>query len=157
MTTLIICGRLDAGRHLSIREKATAITHVVSIGADWDAPPDGFEVYSGIKLRLTFDDVLVTKGSRRAPGEDDIQSLIAFARDIHSPAPTVLVHCGEGQSRGPAAAYVMLCAWMGPGAEEKVAAMVRGLRVGCVPNRRMIELGDEALGRGGAMLRALGL
>jgi predicted protein tyrosine phosphatase len=63
-------------------------------------------------------------------------------------AARVLVHCHGGYSRSPAAA--MLLAWsLGAGA----GAIERGINWReAYPNRRILALGDAALGTGGALL-----
>jgi predicted protein tyrosine phosphatase len=76
-----------------------------------------------------------------------------------------IVHCGAGISRSSAAAVVMLAALGKPGAEaEAVEIVAESVRQACergfrgddfiLPNRRLVDLGDHVLGRGGRLLQA---
>ena len=66
-----------------------------------------------------------------------------------------MVHCWAGISRSTAAAYTALCAINPEVPEELIArAPARGL-AHRLPNRLMIRLADDALGRRGRMVRAI--
>lgn len=155
MPTLIICSRFEAERQLTTRGGARPITHVVSIGGYGAVIPDGFEEHPGPKLRLTFDDVLEAGPGSFAARPEDLLRLVEFARGIPDAGSKVLVHCEAGISRAPAVAFVLLCSMMEPGTEEDAMGMIRTLAPSAVPNPRIVELGDRALCRQGALMRAL--
>ncbi|HVV64212.1 MAG TPA: hypothetical protein VHC42_02000, partial [Rhizomicrobium sp.] len=60
-----------------------------------------------------------------------------------------------GISRSTAASYALLCDRAGPGAEREIAEDLRARAPHAQPNRLIVRLADEALGRGGAMARAI--
>jgi predicted protein tyrosine phosphatase len=50
----------------------------------------------------------------------------------------------------------MYAHWFGPGREQEAMERVLSQRPVAVPNRRMIELADRLLDRGGRLVEALG-
>ena len=89
-----------------------------------------------------------------APGEEHVEQLIDFALDWGGQGPMV-VHCWAGISRSTAAAYTALCA-INPGVpEELIALRLREASPTAYPNRLIIRLADDALGRRGRMVRAI--
>jgi predicted protein tyrosine phosphatase len=113
--------------------------------------PAGFP--SARHLRLSMHDI-ADPGVPGAPARDHVDRLIAFGRDWDANAP-MLVHCWAGVSRSTAAAFTLLCDRAGPGAELELAEMLRERAPHAQPNRLLVRLADEALGRGGAMVRAI--
>ena len=90
----------------------------------------------------------------RPVGLEDVRKLVDFAREVEG-VERVLVHCGGGVSRGPAAAVVVLATWMGEGEEGYcVEAVLRGRRGAC-PHEGVLRFGDEVLGRNGKLVEAL--
>jgi predicted protein tyrosine phosphatase len=67
----------------------------------------------------------------------------------------VLVHCEAGVSRSSAAALIMYACWLGPGREREAMDRVLSQRPVAVPNRRMVEIADRLLDRGGRLLHVL--
>jgi len=67
----------------------------------------------------------------------------------------MLVHCWAGISRSTAAAFTLLCDRAGPGAEHDIAEMLRERAPHAQPNRLIVRLADQVLGRNGAMVRAI--
>jgi predicted protein tyrosine phosphatase len=93
-------------------------------------------------------------GGLVAPQESHVQAIIDFARDWDRSAP-LLIHCWMGVSRSPAAALIAALA-VHP--EEDDVALVRRLRSAspyATPNARLVQIGDEMLGRGGRLVDAL--
>jgi predicted protein tyrosine phosphatase len=72
--------------------------------------------------------------------------------------PTVkrhlLIHCGAGFSRSPAAVALLLAQAVPPIAPGDIAAEVLRLRPTAWPNLRIIELGDGLLDRRGELVEA---
>jgi predicted protein tyrosine phosphatase len=66
----------------------------------------------------------------------------------------VLIHCGAGFSRSPAAVTVLLAQAMPTLPAGDIAAEVLRLRPTAWPNLRVIELGDRLLGRRGELVEA---
>jgi predicted protein tyrosine phosphatase len=67
----------------------------------------------------------------------------------------LLVHCWAGISRSTAAAYILLCEKLGPGSEFEVARALRERAPHASPNRLIVQLGDEVMGRNGRMVSAI--
>lgn len=115
------------------------------------ATPDGFPAEN--HLRLAVHDIADPQGEQ-APAAEHVERLIAFGRGWDARAP-MLVHCWAGVSRSTAAAYALLCDRAGPGTERDIALVLRARAPHAHPNRLIVRLADEALGRGGAMVRAI--
>ncbi len=113
--------------------------------------PDGFP--GEHHLRLSMHDI-ADPGGEQAPAAEHVGRLIEFGRGWDGQAP-MLVHCWAGVSRSTAAAYTVLCDRLGPGAEHDIAQLLRARAPHAQPNRLIVRLADEALGRGGAMVRAI--
>ena len=113
--------------------------------------PKGFD--SDRHLRLTMHDI-ADEGFPGSPSRGHVDELLAFGRGWDASAP-MLVHCWAGISRSTAAAYTLLCDRAGPGAEQEIAWLLRERAPHAQPNRLLVRLADEAMGRRGAMVRAI--
>jgi predicted protein tyrosine phosphatase len=143
---LIICplAQLDAGL-------ASNPSHVLSlISPDADAP----DINAAHRLVLRFNDISGPRDGLTAASLGDIESLIAFARSWHGPAP-LLVHCWAGISRSTAASYIIACLHHAPGSEQSLAQQLRSIAPQATPNPLMIALADKLLQRGGQMSQAI--
>jgi predicted protein tyrosine phosphatase len=127
------------------------ITCLLSIGDTHDPLPSGYDNVQN-KLRLHFADVVTDKGAT----EEDVQRIIQLAETLRGSTGKVLIHCEAGVSRSPAAALIMYACWLGPGREREAMARVLAQRPVAIPNRRMVELADRMLGRGGRLLEVVG-
>jgi predicted protein tyrosine phosphatase len=145
-----ICGidELDA-----LRE--AGVTHVLSLlDPGWPTP----EAFAGFgeheRLDLRFHDIVDALPGLRRPDRADVARLLDFAGGIGGGAGHLLVHCQKGLSRSTAALALVL-AQSRPelDASAVMAEMVR-MRPRAWPNLRIIELGDEMLGRNGALIAA---
>jgi predicted protein tyrosine phosphatase len=105
-------------------------------------------------LRFHINDIGEPIEGQIAPAAEHIDQLIAFARDWAGEG-SIVVHCRAAISRSPAAAYIALCAINPDVSEELIARRLREASPTACPNRLMIRLGDEALGRQGRMVRAI--
>jgi predicted protein tyrosine phosphatase len=113
--------------------------------------PNGFPAER--HLRLSMQDI-VDEGLPGSPARAHVEDLIAFGRGWNAKAP-MIVHCWAGISRSTAATYTILSDRAGPGSEEEIARMLRARAPHAQPNKLIVRLADEALGRGGAMVRAI--
>lgn len=148
---LTICGIDELECHC-----AAGVTHVLSIldpGSPEPEPFSGFDIAR--RLRLRFHDVIESRPGWIAPERWDVELLLAFSRDLAlSRRAHLLVHCHAGVSRSTAAAtLVMAQASPNRPAEELLREIVR-LRPRAWPNLRILELGDDILGRGGEIIEA---
>jgi predicted protein tyrosine phosphatase len=104
-------------------------------------------------LRLSMHDI-ADEGLPESPAQAHVEKLLEFGRGWDASAP-MLVHCWAGISRSTAATYTILCERAGPGAEQEIAEVLRERAPHARPNRLIVRLADEALGRRGAMVRAI--
>jgi predicted protein tyrosine phosphatase len=145
--------------------RAVDATHVLSImDPGWPEPEAlrSFDVHRRLKLR--FHDVIDPSPGWIAPERWDVELLLAFGRNLgtvqsgtgeEARDPHLLVHCHAGVSRSTAAA-ILLLAQRDPvmPAEDAVLEVVRR-RPQAWPNLRMIEFGDDLLGRDGEIVSAV--
>ncbi len=74
---------------------------------------------------------------------------------IDNPGSKILVHCHAGASRSTAFAYGMIAHKAGRGQEEAAFEALLTIVNKPWPNRRIVEILDQAWGRNGAMLKPL--
>jgi predicted protein tyrosine phosphatase len=83
-----------------------------------------------------------------------VERVLAFARDWDARAP-MIVHCWAGISRSTASAFAIACE-RNPHADELAIAMaMRRASPSAFPNRRIVALADDILGRQGRMVEAV--
>jgi predicted protein tyrosine phosphatase len=148
--TIEVASRIEAGEILGSRERCAGVKYLVSIGDSQDPLPAGYDTIVR-KLRLLIADVVTEFGAT----EEDIVQIIRLAESLRSATGTVLIHCEAGISRSTAAALIMYAYWLGPGREPEAMGRVLSQRPVAIPNRRMVELADRILDRGGRLLEAL--
>lgn len=146
-----ICGIPELGSHCE-----AGVTHVLSI-LDPECPdPPEFEDYPPHRrIALRFHDIIDPLPGRRAPTSEDVVRLLAFGREL-SDAETshLLVHCHAGVSRSTAATALILAQAHPIRPADDVFAAVTRIRPHAWPNLRMLEFGDELLGRRGEIVAA---
>jgi predicted protein tyrosine phosphatase len=147
--TLIVCP-------LSFVETVVAArkpSHLVTL-----LDPDHFiDTPAGVEaarhLRVGVHDIAEAWEGYLCPEEAHVTQLIEFARDWDASAP-LLVHCWAGISRSTAAAFTLACE-RNPGVDERrIARAMREASRTATPNRRMVALADDLLGRRGRMVDA---
>lgn len=146
-----ICGIDELAGHC-----AGDVTHILSILDPGWPEPDPLSTFGlDRRLKLRFHDVIEAHPGWIAPERWDVELLLAFARDLASSRQThLLIHCHAGVSRSTAAATLVLAQTCPDRpAEEALEAVVRR-RPKAWPNLRMLEFGDEILGRGGEIVDA---
>ena len=146
-----VCSRDEAGAILSSAEHRSDVCFLISIGEPQDEPPAGYASVPR-KLRLLFSDTVDDDG----PTEGDVRKIIAAAHELANQKGRVLIHCQAGISRSSAAAVILYAILLGPGKEAEAVAKVVAQRPIAHPNRKMIELADRLLERGGELVRAVG-
>ncbi len=134
------------------------VSHVLSILDPTHPVPEAFGSFGEhAKLELRFFDVIEDVPDEPGPQPSDAQGLLAFGRDLLAeprPERHLLVHCHAGISRSTAAMALILAQAMPEETAEAVIAGVHAIREKAWPNLRLMELGDAALNRGGALVRA---
>ncbi len=131
-----------------------APSHILTLIGPLAEPPKCLATPNAKRLHLLFNDIVEPTEGLILASPDHVDELIGFARGWDRSAP-MLVHCWAGISRSTAAAYIVATDRAGPGSEETLAQALRAASPIATPNRRLIALADAALGRGGAMSRAI--
>lgn len=125
----------------------------------WETPgigPDGLSPrftkgHLPRQLVLAADDV-VDAGHPLAPRRHHVRAAMRFARGFRD--ARLLVNCHMGISRSVALAMAVLADRLGPGGEQEAVERVVAIRPVATPNRLILALADELLGRGGALVDA---
>ena len=145
--------------------QAWPLRYLISIGDDVaDAP--SLSCHPGPHVRLVFHDL---NGDDRAGyvgfAPADARRLVDFCALVAQDPGATLIHCAAGISRSTAAALVLIATMMGPGEEAaSVESLVdavtwtwandlREVQM-ILPNRRVVALCDQLLGREGRLLAA---
>lgn len=152
MIDLHIGERADAERWLA---ESVDWAGVLSLGDPGERLPVGLDACARY-LRREFHDVdrEIPWLPRYVPAnEQDIAAILEFFAGM--PDGRVLVHCSAGISRSTAAAYIGLCQALGPGGERDALAAVIAARPQALPNRRIVRIADDLLGRGGEMTQVI--
>jgi predicted protein tyrosine phosphatase len=134
-----ICGIAELDEHCD-----AGVTHVLSIlDPEWP-DPGAFDAFlPHRRLALRFHDIIEPLPDRLPPSR----------REVDEPSH-LLVHCHAGVSRSTAAATLILAqAYPDRPAADALEAVVR-LRPHAWPNLRILEFGDELLGRNGEIVAA---
>lgn len=105
-------------------------------------------------LRLACNDIIAPQPGLVCPSAEHVAELIGYVRRWNHGGPLV-VHCFAGISRSTAAAFIALCALNPQTPEPLIASRLRSASPTAAPNRLLVELADEALGRDGRMVGAI--
>jgi predicted protein tyrosine phosphatase len=148
--TLIVCGLSEVERLIAERRPSHMVTLL--------DPASMIETPAGLAaqrhLRVGVNDIAEPMEGLVLPGERVVTDLIAFARDWDEAAP-MLIHCWAGISRSTAAAFTIACERSAPGKEAAIARALREAAPHAYPNRRIVALADDLLGRRGRMVDAV--
>lgn len=138
---------------LALEVERVSPLHVISL-LDPDYELEGLSrVGPANHLRLHFHDISEPIPGYIPPGRDDVERLLRFGEAWDARSPT-LIHCHAGVSRSMAAAFILMCQ-LNEGRELEAAFVLRRQAPHAMPNRRMVELADRLLNRGGGMIGAL--
>ncbi len=103
-------------------------------------------------LRVEINDITSPDPDQILPERAHVEQLVAFLEAARG--QSLLIHCYAGISRSPAAALVAMVL-DAPGREQAAALTLREAAPYAQPNRLLIELSDDLLGRGGRLVAAL--
>ena len=148
--TLIVCGLAEVPAIIAARAPSHMITLLDAasmIETPAGLPPDHH-------LRLSVNDIAEPTEGLILPSADLVHRLLAFGRAWDARTP-MIVHCWAGISRSSASAFILACD-RNPGADEHLIAMrMRRAAKHAYPNRRIVALADDVLGRRGRMVDAV--
>lgn len=105
------------------------------------------------RLHLVFHDINEPREGLIAPSAEMIAAMLDFGR-VRARETPLLIHCWAGISRSSAAAYILACD-RHPRREGELATALRMCAPFVTPNRLMVALADDLLGRKGAMVDAI--
>lgn len=105
-------------------------------------------------LRLDLHDIHMPMRGMTAATEQSVGRLIAFAEAWDERAP-MLIHCHAGISRSTASAFIIACLKSPQADEMAIGRRLREASPQAFPNRRLVDLADAILGRGGRMRAAV--
>jgi predicted protein tyrosine phosphatase len=136
----------DVAESLGSFDMLTMLSPGSAVGAT-----DG--LHPGRHLHLSFHDIVEARPDLVMPGRETIETILDFGRNWTGDHP-MLIHCWAGISRSSAAAYIMACD-RNPNCEHDLASELRRRAPFATPNRLMVALADDLLGRNGAMTDAI--
>jgi len=149
---ITICGLDELALHSDAR-----VSHVLSImDPDWPVP-EVFGTYGEHeKLELRFHDIIEDQPGMTPPQRAQVDELLAFGRDLdREEGAHLLVHCHAGISRSSASMALLVAQALPDVHAAAIFAELLRIRPKIWPNLRIIEMGDAALGRGGALVAAV--
>jgi predicted protein tyrosine phosphatase len=132
----------------------TGARHIVTLLKSTDRVLRPECVAPGNHLILCMDDIPEPMDGYVAPGAEHVGQLIDFVRGWDRAAPMV-VHCFAGISRSTAGAFVTACALNPERTELGIAQDLRQRSDTASPNRRIVSIADDLLGRQGRMVDAI--
>jgi predicted protein tyrosine phosphatase len=129
-------------------------SHVVTLLKDRHLVARPQTILAERHLILGMDDIFEPTEGYVCPAEEHISELIDFVTGWDRSAPLVM-HCWAGISRSTAGALISACALNPARDEASIARLIRDASPTAAPNRRLIALADQMLGRKGRMIAAV--
>ena len=141
-------------RHVERVIAETGATHLVSVLNAHLIPATPLAIDPAHHLKLAVSDHVAEDGGSRHPLAESLEKLLAFSAQWNRETP-LLVHCFSGLNRSTAAVYILMCAMNPRTPETLIAHHLRQCSDTAAPNRIMVAVADQLLGRGGRMAVAL--
>lgn len=133
---------------------AVSASHIVTVMGKVEKAQTPASILAANHLRVSMDDITEAADGFKVPAATHIETVLHFVRHWDRRAPLV-VHCFAGISRSTATAFLAACA-LNPGRDEsEIASAIRTASPSASPNRLIVQLADQILGRDGRMVRAL--
>ncbi len=134
--------------------RETGAQHIVTLINDGTPVVRPVSVLARDHLTISVNDIIMPKDGMIHPARAHVETLLDFVRRWPRQAPLV-VHCYAGISRSTAGAFTAVCALRPDRDPRLVAEAIRAQSISAWPNRAIVTLADEVLGRKGAMIRAV--
>jgi predicted protein tyrosine phosphatase len=129
-------------------------SHLVTLLDPEIAVPTPTGIVPERHLRLGVHDIAQQRVDLTHPTAGHVEDLLSFISQWDHKSP-LLIHCFAGISRSTAAAFVTMCKFNDPGQEHEIAWALRVRAPHAQPNRLIVALADDILGRRGRMVRAI--
>lgn len=150
--SLIVVSPLARIAEMAVRHKAREMISLLAANQDFHRPA---VIQAERHLKLAMNDIsFAGTGDLIAPQEAHVAEIIEFARAWDQTSPLV-VHCWMGVSRSPAAAIISSLAVAPDDDDDALARRLREASPFATPNMRLVEIGDDMLGRGGRFTKAV--
>jgi predicted protein tyrosine phosphatase len=147
--TIIVCPLSHVPRVVAARRPSHVITLLDPV--ELIDPLEGF--HPDRHLRIGVHDIPHETEGLLCPDESTVEAILAFGATWDTEEP-LLVHCWAGISRSTATAFTLACERNPEADERAIAAEMRRASRTAKPNRRIVALADDMLGRGGRMVDA---
>ncbi|HEY9216866.1 MAG TPA: protein-tyrosine phosphatase family protein [Phenylobacterium sp.] len=147
---LIVCG-LDRLPNVIAERRPSHVITLLDPASLIDTP---LGIQPERHLRLGVNDINEPAEGLVLPDETVVQQILEFGRTWDEQAPMV-VHCWAGISRSTATAFALACERSPEKSELEIAQLLRRSAPHAWPNRRIVALADDMLGRGGRMVDAV--
>jgi predicted protein tyrosine phosphatase len=105
-------------------------------------------------LFIGINDIVDPIEGQILPATEHVERLIAFVEAWPREKPLIF-HCWAGVSRSTAAAFIAACVLNPDRDEATIGLALRQASPIATPNRRLIAIADELLGRSGRMIAAV--
>lgn len=148
--TLIVCPL----SHVDAIIAARAPSHLITLLDPQSLIPTPAGVEAKRHLRLGVNDIAELSDGQVCPDEGLVRRILDFGAGWDGARP-MLVHCWAGVSRSTATAFVLACERNPDAPEMLIARTLRAASSFAHPNRRIVALADDMLGRGGRMVDAV--
>jgi predicted protein tyrosine phosphatase len=129
-------------------------SHLISLLDPGHVIPTPEGLGADAHLRIGVHDICDETDGLVCPDETVVEQVTAFGRDWTGEAP-IVVHCWAGISRSTAAAFTLACERNPQADERAIAAQIRRRSAHANPNRRIVAVADDLLGRRGRMVDAV--
>lgn len=148
---MIIVGPLNKVQTLIDEHGVAHVVTLLAPNTPHDAPQG---IAPDRHLKLFFHDIVQDMEGHVPPSASDAERLIRFLEAWDRKDP-MLIHCWAGISRSTAAAYTALCMFRPDADEGELARELRAASPSATPNKLIVSLADDVLGRNGRMVKAI--
>ena len=148
--TIIVCPLSQVETVVAAR----APSHLITLldPANLIVTPPGLEPDRHLKLGVN--DIVEVSDGEVCPDEGLVRRILDFGAGWDLARP-LLVHCWAGISRSTATAFLLACERNPDTPEVEIARALRRASSHAHPNRRIVALADDMLGRRGRMVDAV--
>lgn len=150
MSYIVVCP-LENIDDIAEQHQCKEMISLMSPGHEFDRPT---QISQDKHLHVGMNDINFETDGLIPPDEAHVTRVIEFAKNWDQKNP-LLIHCWFGVSRSPAAAILTSLAIAPEQDDFELANRLRQASPSATPNRRIIEIGDKLLNRGGRLSQAV--